>query len=107
MANKQIVFADRLVGLSLQNGLVRLDLAVHAGQVKDKEGKTGQRMDINTQLVMPLDAFAQAVGMQQSVLKQLAARVQDAEAAKAAKGEKSDKAAKAEKSDKAEKAGKA
>ncbi len=78
MANKQIVFADRLVGLSLQNGLVRLDLAVNAGQVKNKEGKTGQRMEVTTQLVLPLDAFANAVAMQQNALKQVVSRAQQA-----------------------------
>jgi len=104
MANKQIVFADRLVGLTVQNGLVRLDLAVNAGQVKDKEGKTGQRMEVTSQLVMPLDAFVNAVAMQQNAMKQIASRAQQAAgkadaAAEAApeKTEKADKAAKAKK----------
>ena len=74
MANKQIVFADRLVGLSIHNGLVRLDLAVSAGTVKGKDDKPAQRMDITTQLVMPLDAFANAVGMQQKLLQQVVER---------------------------------
>lgn len=71
MPNKQIVFSDRLVGLSLQNGLVRLDLAVNAGTAKGKDDKPAQRMEITTQLVMPLDAFANAVAMQQSMLQQV------------------------------------
>lgn len=99
MANKQIVFADRLVGLTVQNGLVRLDLAVNAGQVKDKDGKTGQRMEVNSQLVMPLDAFVNAVAMQQNALKQVVARAQGAN--KAEKTEKSDKPAKGDKPAKA------
>ena len=76
MPNKQIVFSDRLVGLSIQNGLVRLDLAVNAGTAKGKDGKPAQRMEVTTQLVMPLDAFAAAVGMQQNALKQVVARGQ-------------------------------
>lgn len=78
MPNKQIVFADRLVGLTVQNGLVRLDLAVNAGQVKDKEGKAAQKMEITTQLVMPLDAFAAAVQMEQKLLGEVVARAQKA-----------------------------
>lgn len=99
MANKQIVFADRLVGLTVQNGLVRLDLAVNAGQVKDKDGKTGQRMDVTTQLVLPMDAFVNAVAMQQNALKQVVARVQAAN--KGDKAEKADKPAKGDKPAKA------
>lgn len=104
MANKQIVFADRLVGFTVQNGLARLDFAVNAGQVKDKEGKVGQRMEVTSQLVMPLDAFVNAVGMQQDALKQVVARAQKvADASKAEKAEKP----KSDKVDKAAKASKA
>jgi hypothetical protein len=92
MPNKQIVFADRLVGLSIQNGLVRMDLAVNAGQVKDKDGKTGQKMDITTQVVMPLETFAAAVQMQQKMLAEVVSRAQ-----KASKGDKAEKAEKADK----------
>ncbi len=74
MANKNIVFADRLVNLTLHNGLVRLDLAVHAGTAKGKDDKPAQRMEITNQLVMPLDAFANAVAMQDKLLKEVIAR---------------------------------
>ncbi len=101
MSNKQIVFADRLVGLTVQNGLVRLDLAVNAGQVKDKEGKTGQRMEVTSQLVMPLDAFVNAVAMQQNALKQIVSRAQQGkDEPKAEAGEKAEKADKAPKAKK-------
>ncbi|MBL0090300.1 MAG: hypothetical protein IPP87_13340 [Ideonella sp.] len=76
MANKQIVFSDRLVGLSIQNGLVRLDLAVNAGTVKGKDDKPAQRLEVTTQLVMPLDAFANAVDMQRKLLADVIAREQ-------------------------------
>lgn len=74
MANKQMIFADRMVGASVHNGIVRLNLAVHAGTVTDKDGKTAQRMELVSQLVMPLDAFAEAVNMQQNMLRQLVER---------------------------------
>lgn len=78
MAYKQVVFADRLVSLTVQDGLVRMDLAVNAGQVKDKEGEVKQRLEITSQLVMPLDAFVSAVGMEQRLVQELAAKQQKA-----------------------------
>lgn len=86
-ASKQIAFADRLVGASVQNGLVRLDLAVFAGMSKDKEGKPLQRMEITQQLVLPIDAFVQAVGMQQKLLKELGARSNEMAAARKTKSD--------------------
>ena len=74
MSNKQYIFSDRLVGLNLQNGLVRLDLAVNAGTVKGKDDKPAQRMEVTTQVVMPLEAFANAVAMQDKLLRELVAR---------------------------------
>lgn len=71
MPNKQIIFSDRVVGLSAQNGLVRIDLAVNAGTVKGADDKTKQRMDVTTQIVMPIEAFADAVAMQQKMLQQM------------------------------------
>lgn len=91
MANKQIVFSDRLVGLSVQNGLVRLDLATIAGPAKTKDGKDGLKMDITHQVVMPLDAFVNGVAMQQQLVKELVSRQQK----RAAKGAKADGAGEA------------
>lgn len=87
MPNKQIVFSDRLVGLTVQNGLVRMDLAVNAGQVKGKDDKVGQRMEITTQVVMPIDAFANAVAMQQNLLKEVVSRGKKAAEAKTPKAD--------------------
>ena len=84
MSNKQIIFADRLVNLTVQNGLVRLDLAVNAGTTQGKDDKPAQRLDITTQLVMPLDAFANAVGVQQNFLQQVAEQVKKQREAAAA-----------------------
>lgn len=72
MAYKQVVFADRMVGLTVQDGLVRIDLAVNAGQVKDKDEQVKQRLEITSQLVIPLEAFVAGVGMQQRLVKELA-----------------------------------
>lgn len=71
MAYKQVIFADRLVGMTVQDGLVRMDLAVNAGQVKGKDEEVNQRLEITTQLVMPLDGFANAVAMQQRLVKEI------------------------------------
>lgn len=83
MAYKQVVFADRLVGLTVQDGLVRLDLAVNAGQVKDKDEQVKQRLEITSQLVMPLEAFVAAVDMQARLVKQLADKQKAQRAVKA------------------------
>lgn len=84
MANKQYVFSDRIVGLSVQNGLVRIDLAAIAGAAKTKEGKDGLKMDITHQLVLPLDAFMSGFAMQQKLVQELVARQQKRGKGKAA-----------------------
>jgi hypothetical protein len=71
MATKEIVFADRLTNLAVHNGLVRIDLGVFAGPGKTKDGKDAMKIETTHQLVMPLDAFANAVAAQQSMLKQV------------------------------------
>lgn len=81
MANKQTVFADRMVGISIHNGLVRMDLAVVAGTGKTKDDQPAIKMDVTHQLVLPLDAFVAAVNAQQNLLKQLAERQAQAAAA--------------------------
>lgn len=74
MPNKQVIFADRVVGIAVQGGTARLDLAVIAGPAKGKDGKAGLKLEVTHQLVIPLDAFAQAVGMQEKVVKELMSR---------------------------------
>lgn len=73
MSKKQIVFADRLVNVSVHAGLARVDFATFAGATQDKDGKTSIQLEPTHQLVMPLEAFAQAVAAQDKVLKELAA----------------------------------
>ena len=84
MANKQYVFSDRIVGLAVQNGLVRIDLAAIAGSAKTKEGKDGLKMDITHQLVLPLDAFMSGFAMQQKLVQELVNRQQKRGKGKAA-----------------------
>ncbi len=72
MANKGTIFADRLTNLSLHNGLVRMDLGVFAGTGKTKDGKDAVKIENTHQIVMPLDAFVNAVASQQGMLKKLA-----------------------------------
>lgn len=86
MANKQVVFSDRIVGLSVQNGLVRLDLATIAGPAKNKEGKEGLKLDVTHQLVIPMDAFLAGFNMQQKLVQELVTR-QQKRGGKAAKEE--------------------
>lgn len=84
MANKQIIYTDRVVGITVQNGLVRMDLAVFAGTGKGKDDKPVQRMEVTSQIVMPLDAFANAVQAQGKLLNEVVSRgKKQAEAAKA------------------------
>ena len=84
MANKQVIFADRLVGIAVQGATARLDLAVIAGTAKGKDGKTGLKLEVTHQLVSPLDAFAQAVGMQEKVVRELVSRDKKRRESKAA-----------------------
>lgn len=84
MANKQVIFADRLVALSVHNGLVRLDLGVVSGASKSKDGKPAVKLEATHQLVLPLDAFAASVDMQGKLLKELVSRQKKGREAKAA-----------------------
>lgn len=85
MANKEIVFADRIVGIAVVNGLVRIDLAVVSGPAKTKDDKPALKGDVTHQLVMPLEGFVAGLAAQQKVVKELADRQGKAKAkAKAA-----------------------
>ncbi len=71
MTTKQHIYADRVVGLRVHNGMVRLDLAVIAGAAKTKDDKPAVKMEITHQIVIPLEAFAAGVKVQQDLLKQV------------------------------------
>lgn len=89
MADKQPVFADRLVNLAVHNGLVRMDFGTMAGTSKTKEGKDAVKMAVTTQLVLPIDAFVAAIAAQQKFVGQLREMgKRRAESTKAAEGAK-------------------
>jgi hypothetical protein len=87
MASKEVVFADRVVGISVHNGLVRLDLGVAAGTAKGKDDKPAVRLETTHQVVLPMDGFIAAVGMQQKLVKDLVDREKKRREGKAAKAE--------------------
>lgn len=93
MSNKQILFADRLVGLAVQGTTARLDFGVIAGTGKNKDGKPATKIDVTHQLVLPLDAFVQAVAVQEKVVKELLARDKKRREAKPAAAPATDKIA--------------
>ena len=72
MANREVVFADRLTNLSVHNGLVRMEIGVITGTAKTKEGKDALKLEATHQIVMPLDTFVAAVAAQQQLIKQVA-----------------------------------
>lgn len=74
MPNKQVIFADRIVGLAIHNGFVRIDLAVVAGSGQTKAEQPGLKMQVTHQLVMPLDGFVAGMTAQQNLLKSLSER---------------------------------
>ena len=76
MANKEVICSDRIVGLSVQNGLVRIDLAAITGRAKTKEGKDGIKLEVTHQLVIPLDGFVDGFNSQQKMMQELMARQQ-------------------------------
>lgn len=87
MASKQVIYSDRLVNISLQGGMVRLDLAVMAGTAKGKDDQQAVRLETTHQLVMPLDGFVAAVRTQERLVKELIARDQQQRAAASAASE--------------------
>lgn len=84
MANKQVIFADRLVALTVHNGLVRLDLGVVTGASKGKDGKPAVKVEATHQVILPLEGFAASLDMQGKLLKELVSRQKKGREAKAA-----------------------
>lgn len=68
----QTVFADTILNIAITGPLVRIDLGT-VMPVQNAEGKTELRGTPVQQLVMPLDGFARAFGMQDQVVKKLVA----------------------------------
>jgi hypothetical protein len=68
----QTTFADTILSINLTGPLVRIDLGTLA-PVPGKDGKQELRATPTQQLVMPLEGFVRAFGMQESVIKKLLA----------------------------------
>lgn len=85
---KQVLFADSIFNVTVAGNLVRIDLGVAELGAANAEGKQEVRLVKSQQIVMPLDGFVRAVGIQEQIARQLikdgAVKLQPREGAKAA-----------------------
>lgn len=63
-------YFDTLVNVSITGPLIRLDFGL-AQQSKTEDGKDAVRLSQIEQVVLPLDGFVRAFGLQQQVIQQL------------------------------------
>lgn len=63
-------YFDTLVNVTITGPLIRLDFGL-AQQSKPEEGKDAVRLSQIEQVVLPLDGFVRAFGLQQQVIQQL------------------------------------
>lgn len=68
----QTTFADTILNIALTGNLVRLDLGT-VTPTQPQDGKQALRATPTQQVVMPLEGFARAFGMQEQVIKKLIA----------------------------------
>lgn len=64
------IFFDSLVNITLTGPLVRLDFGVNA-PVKDADGKEVVQITTTEQVVMPVEGFVRAFGLQEQAIQQL------------------------------------
>lgn len=69
---KSNIFADRIVNISVHNGVVRMELGTMDAPAA--EGKKEAALDVTHRLVMPIEGFVASVRLQQSALKAMAER---------------------------------
>jgi hypothetical protein len=70
----QTIFADTAVNISLTGPLIRIELGtVSPSPQQAGEEKPSSKLTAHTQLVMPLEGFLRAFGMQEQVVKKLIA----------------------------------
>ena len=70
----QTLFADTAVNISLTGSLIRIELGtVSPSPQQAGEEKPSSKLTAHTQLVMPLEGFLRAFGMQEQVVKKLIA----------------------------------
>lgn len=63
-------YFDTLVNVTITGPLIRLDFGL-AQQSKTEDGKDTVRLSQIEQVVLPLDGFVRAFGLQQQVIQQL------------------------------------
>jgi hypothetical protein len=68
----QTTFADTILNIAITGNLVRLDLGIIT-PVQTPEGKQELRATPTQQVVMPLEGFVRAFGMQEQIVKKLIA----------------------------------
>ena len=68
----QTTFADTVLNIAITGNLVRLDLGTIT-PVQGKDGKQELRATPTQQVVMPMEGFARAFGMQEQAIKKLVA----------------------------------
>jgi len=68
----QTTFADTILNISLTGPLVRIELGTIA-QTNNVEGTQEMRATPTQHLVMPLEGFVRAFGLQENVIKKLIA----------------------------------
>ncbi len=71
-------YADRILNLSMSNGLVRLELGTVESYQEGEERK--QRSEVTHRLVLPADGFLRSFAMQQRLVDQLNERAKAARA---------------------------
>jgi len=68
---KQVIFADGIINITVAGNLVRIDLGVMELGTANAEGKQDVRLVQSQQIVMPLDGFVRAVGIQEQIAQRL------------------------------------
>jgi hypothetical protein len=68
----QTTFSDTVLNIAITGNLVRLDLGTVV-PIQTAEGKQELRVTPTQQVVMPLEGFVRAFGMQEQIIKKLIA----------------------------------
>lgn len=68
----QTLFADAITNIAVTGTLVRIELST-ASLTQNDEGKQEVRMVPHQHLVMPLEGFVRAVGVQEQIVRRLIA----------------------------------
>ncbi len=66
----QVNFADSIVNIAITGPLIRIDFGT-VTPAKNAEGKEEVRLHPTQQVVMPLEGFVRAFGLQEQVLRKL------------------------------------